>query len=771
MRKFVSAQMVVLVIVWHLALLMVWAEQPPTPFFGITVHFGQTFDMRPDYINYCDTILELVSSAGIHSIRDEVYWYIVEQTPGVYSFPPEYDQYIQTALAKNIQVILALDYSNPLYSGSPDLALAPATEEQRAAFCRYCQAVVSHYAPWGVRYYEIWNEPNLPGFWHPEPNAMDYAELLKAAYQACKAVDSTVFVMGCATSMVDLSFIGQVIAAGGLEYMDAVSVHPYQPVMAPEIKLVAEMEKVYQLSAPKPVWITEMGYPTQGNSNVSETEQANFLARSYLLLSALPYLQHVNWYEFHNPCNDPGNQECHFKVVRSDFKPKPSYLAYRSLCHKLSGLDCIDAQSESGVYCYKYALQNDTVLVLWNPEGVVADSLRLGWRCAEITDLSGEKTEYTYRQDGVFELDIGPTPIFVSYRENLPSLTNLIISPILDSMAMVVGDIYQWEAIAITDSGDSARIDAREAEWSASHPVLRVAAPGQMEALMEGTGEITVRFGTLIASRIIQILPKTSSLTVEPFTFLPDYRKDSLNLITCHLHLCDTLYANPPSALALDYAFYYKRIDQHRLMLDCDYALWGTFDTLAIDLYNNGQSHFFEYCFKDYFDCQTTIRTQRASLECGWETLSAPLDVVDSLLKKPYRLVSITLFLIQTSAKKDTLYQGTILLDEIRLQTGDAQSFLEFDDQPGESRFQVWHYPNPANQSVTFRIVLPQPARVSLFLYSMLGEKIGTILDDCVISANYTWNYQFPSLLSSGIYFYSLCIDQYQASRRLIHLK
>ena len=36
---------------------------------------------------------------------------------------------------------------------------------------------------------EIWNEPNLSGFWKPEPQPERYARLVASAYEAIKAAD------------------------------------------------------------------------------------------------------------------------------------------------------------------------------------------------------------------------------------------------------------------------------------------------------------------------------------------------------------------------------------------------------------------------------------------------------------------------------------------------------------------------------------------------------------------------------------------------------
>lgn len=77
-------------------------------FFGVQTHFGQ---FRPDV----EEVLDLIEQAGINWIRDEMYWAEVEKKKGVFDFPRQYDNYLNSAQARGIQVLLILDFGNPLY--------------------------------------------------------------------------------------------------------------------------------------------------------------------------------------------------------------------------------------------------------------------------------------------------------------------------------------------------------------------------------------------------------------------------------------------------------------------------------------------------------------------------------------------------------------------------------------------------------------------------------------------------------------------------------
>jgi len=150
---------------------------------GVQTHFGQFYRADMDSVNMVK-MLDSIQAAGIKVIRDECYWADVESTRGVFNFPSSIDNYINAANQRGIKIIMILDYNNPLYA--PHAGSGVITDSNRTAFALYCQKVVERYSPLGVKVYEIWNEPNIPMFWHPEPNAVLYAQLLQSVYPAIK---------------------------------------------------------------------------------------------------------------------------------------------------------------------------------------------------------------------------------------------------------------------------------------------------------------------------------------------------------------------------------------------------------------------------------------------------------------------------------------------------------------------------------------------------------------------------------------------------------
>lgn len=343
------------------------ATPPRGGFFGVQTHFGQ-------YRAGVDELLDLIKGAGAGWIRDEVYWSEIEKKKGIFEFPPSYDYYLKAAQARGIQVLLILDFGNALYSGVEKGA--PETEAERQAFARYCTEVIKRYGPLGVRHFEIWNEPNASMFWKPQPNPGDYARLLEAAYKACKDADPGSTVLGCSTAGTDIEFIRGVIAAGGGRFMDAISFHPYCQPSPPEQRLLDDITRLKALSPEKPLWITEIGYPTHaGAAGVDEETQANYLVRTFLLARSTPAVERVFWYDFQNDGDDRIEAESNFGLVRMDKTPKPSYRAFKTMTSLVGDLSPAEFRSTGDTYLLTFEGGKNRLTAVWRSGGT--DSIKV----------------------------------------------------------------------------------------------------------------------------------------------------------------------------------------------------------------------------------------------------------------------------------------------------------------------------------------------------------------------------------------------------------
>ncbi|HLP17914.1 MAG TPA: SUMF1/EgtB/PvdO family nonheme iron enzyme [Bacteroidota bacterium] len=80
------------------------------------------------------------------------------------------------------------------------------------------------------------------------------------------------------------------------------------------------------------------------------------------------------------------------------------------------------------------------------------------------------------------------------------------------------------------------------------------------------------------------------------------------------------------------------------------------------------------------------------------------------------------------------------------------------------------NYPNPFNSSSTIRYGLPKASHVRLTIYNLLGQNIGTLVDEEQAAGTHTAIVNMTSY-ASGVYFYTLQADAYSETKKLILLR
>ncbi len=327
-----------------LALTAFAADLPPLRLpegVGVNIHFnrGHAAD------------LDLIAAAGFKFVRMDLGWAGIERRRGEYDWSA-CEELIGNLERRGLRAILILDYSNPLYEeavtarnpvfgGEQRDTASPQHAESVAAFARWAAAAATHFEGRRV-VWEIWNEPNI-SFWKPKPDVAQYTALALATCRAIRAADPKATIIGPATSEVPLPFLERFCASGVLEYLDAVSVHPYRNYAEPPETAAEDYAGLRALIAryapPKkkhlPIISGEWGYASH-TGGVSLETQAAFAARQQLanLLAGVPL---SIWYDWKNDGTDPAEREHNFGVVTDQLAPKPAYQAIKSLTRELGG--------------------------------------------------------------------------------------------------------------------------------------------------------------------------------------------------------------------------------------------------------------------------------------------------------------------------------------------------------------------------------------------------------------------------------------------------
>ena len=235
--------------------------------FGIGVHINV-----PRYDNSETAAAQL----GFRHARTDAYWSESEFTPGDYAFPVDEDVKTEAFKSAGVEMLPISVYYNPLY----DNGRTPSSGAGINAYANYTSAIVSHFEPDAV---EVYNEFN----WSLNTSACGktadcYMQLLQPTADKVRAEHPGTTIVGPSTAHLDDAFMTELYQAGGLNYLDAVSFHPYDElnvgaeILLPILKQANERMREYNDGQTKPIWLTELGW-TSGK--VGELNQANYLVR------------------------------------------------------------------------------------------------------------------------------------------------------------------------------------------------------------------------------------------------------------------------------------------------------------------------------------------------------------------------------------------------------------------------------------------------------------------------------------------------------------
>lgn len=381
---------------------------------------------------YWDEVSQLQSEVGCSWNRDGIAWKTVEKEKGKYELPEGvYDKLVGEKENGIENVIICSNY-NDLYDGGK----TPHTDEGIQAYANYCGFLAG--ALKGVTdHFEIWNEYNHTPFNNLGTGPDVYAKMLKAAYTEIKKANPDAFVIGLDTANVDLRFAEEVFKEGGLDYCDAVSVHPYDWAggFDEDIALnsLLELRKIMnKYGHDKPIWATEVGFSTLDGAQPSkpaypgytQTEQAAAIVLQNSLFKAHDACDMMVGYCLYDRNNQIDIEACwgllYYWLDVEGSKPrngaKESYLATAAMNRFIGGYnaeykDIIEGERFYAVNFFNNKLNNN-VLVVESGYGEKQMTLSLGCPSIDLYDMYGNKTDTLYSDDGNYSFVLSKIPYY-----------------------------------------------------------------------------------------------------------------------------------------------------------------------------------------------------------------------------------------------------------------------------------------------------------------------------------------------------------------------
>lgn len=259
---------------------------------------------------YREEMLEKQAEAGVGLIRQTFDWAAIETEQGRFDWS-RYDAWMEQLAEQRMQVLPILFNPPPFRSAAPaedpERGTYPPSDPQ--AIAPFARAAAERYGPDGsfwedrdvpktpIRSWQVWNEPNIPVYWPSGPDAAEYTVLLRAAAQGIRAADPNAEIVTAGLPKSDRGvpfqrFLGDMLDSGAGQVADTIAIHPYATAVPGAVRAVRRMrETLRERGLENPIWITEIGWATQGPDSPFTVGMRGQAERIERLLARMPRLR------------------------------------------------------------------------------------------------------------------------------------------------------------------------------------------------------------------------------------------------------------------------------------------------------------------------------------------------------------------------------------------------------------------------------------------------------------------------------------------------
>ncbi|MBN8708957.1 MAG: hypothetical protein BGO12_05785 [Verrucomicrobia bacterium 61-8] len=344
-------------------------ETTPAFRFGIVAH--------SERVSAKERITEMEAAAfiGAKVLRSNPEWSMIQPEAGQWDWKVA-DEMVATAerLHMEIQFLLAF---TPRWAAAPGLRDAKdwlswnRSAPDPAAWSQYVTAASERYKG-RIHLWEIWNEPDLDGFWRGSTE--EYLATARLAVDILRRTDpgnlilsggfGTLTEHGARKTNPDLQ--ARVMMAMGDQF-DYHAIHEHGPFHKFAQVVDGDYKKLRAALPGKvpPIFFNETSdYATPGKEN----EQAHTLIKKATFAYARGAAGYL-WYDLRNDGTDPRNPEHNFGLLTRKMAPKPAYLAFNTVAREvvsrpyLRQLDLGESR-----WFFLFGDEQEKLLVYWNDD-------------------------------------------------------------------------------------------------------------------------------------------------------------------------------------------------------------------------------------------------------------------------------------------------------------------------------------------------------------------------------------------------------------------
>lgn len=370
--------------------------------------------------------IKILKNIGVSFLREDCYIENIKSANGSYVYPEWWDTFFETAARHGIEIILCLNaYSYP-------------TDTSAIAQFADFAAVTARKYEGKVNLIELFNETNYSRV----TDGAGYTEMLKTVYPAIKSINSDYQVIIGVLSGADTAYTEEILKAGGTNYMDAFSFHPYTYPRSPETAgLTAAITKMHNLftkytNKEIPFYLTEIGWTAAENRyGISEEKKAEYHIRALSEMEALDYVKAYCIYETHSGLNAysiEGNWGAlsapHGNYVNgTPYSAKPLYTAlaaHSALSAEFLYTGNLKLNENVNINVYEAAGKKLYIINTDDINGTV--SLKLKENAGRLFDINGNEMGLSYSADcstAVFNMNGDVKYLLLSADNEIQSVT------------------------------------------------------------------------------------------------------------------------------------------------------------------------------------------------------------------------------------------------------------------------------------------------------------------------------------------------------------
>lgn len=342
--------------------LFITADESP---YGINAHVSQ------------NRVLNRINTCGIKWVRIDIEWAKIESKKGEFYYL-ESDRVIDRAKSNGLS-ILGILYGSPAWSNNKKGSNYPPDNPDNWRI--FVRKTVKKYKNI-IKYWNIWNEPNVEKFFAPGKDVF-VEQIFKPAAEEIRSVDPEAFIVGPELAHLNKAgsewyFWMKYILTEAGEYIDIVSHHIYKndgvyaifETLESGENIIPPVKDIVKESGfgSKPFWITETGWDTE---LFSEEEQANRYLSFLKTMRSRNYPDKIFFYQIIDDTT-PGVRP--WGILRTDLSEKPAYKVYSDFINGNYPVGDEDGEIQENRKCY---MENTLAALKMKDSKKLLSSLRL----------------------------------------------------------------------------------------------------------------------------------------------------------------------------------------------------------------------------------------------------------------------------------------------------------------------------------------------------------------------------------------------------------